>query len=532
MELVRSMRELVACQAASRPEATAFIDGERKVSYGEFALLCNRTAAWLASQGIGRGDRVAVWLVNRIEWLALYGGLSQLGATLMTVNTRYRAHELEHILRQSQAKMLVLEPSFRKIDFPAVLAEADPAAAAAVERVAVLNPGPEGLPSQILGKPTVAFDLGALPDADAAAAGGPDDLNILFTTSGTTSMPKLVMHPQHTVTVHCQRVASEYQFTEDGACLLATLPFCGVFGFNAAFAAFAAGAPVVLMDTFDGAQAARLINQHAVTHVFGGDEMYRRIFEHAQGDHPFPSLRVCGFASFHPGVEEFGMEAWRRQIPMYGLYGSSEVQALFSLNRPATPMSERLQGGGVPAHPGAEIRIRDVDTGRILPMGESGAIEIRSDTNFLGYLNNPEATAKAVDAEGYFATGDVGYLREDGGFVFLTRQGDAIRLAGFLVSPVEVEDVLKSQPGVADAQVVGVELDGQMRCAAFVILQPGADFDESTLKAGMARTLAAFKVPSRIWAVTEYPTTQSSNGVKIQRAKLRDMAMQRIEATA
>lgn len=195
-------------------------------------------------------------------------------------------------------------------------------------------------------------------------------------------------------------------------------------------------------------------------------------------------------------------------------------------------MSERLQGGGVPANPGADIRIRDVDTGRILPMGESGAIEIRSDTNFLGYLNNPEATDKAVDAEGYFATGDVGYLREDGGFVFLTRQGDAIRLAGFLVSPVEVEDVLKNQPGIADAQVVGVEIDGQMRCAAFVILQPGADFDESALKAGMGRTLAAFKVPSRIWAVTEYPTTQSSNGVKIQRGKLRDMAMQRIEATA
>jgi fatty-acyl-CoA synthase len=527
-----SMPELLAHHVAQHTGDVAFIDGDRQITYGEFDLMCRKTAVWLAAQGIGPGDRVAVWLVNRIEWLTLYAGLSHIGATLVAVNTRYRSHELEYILERSQAKLLVLELNFRKIDFPAVLAGVNPAAAQSLERVAVLNAASAGLPDSILGKPTITFNLADLADGDVPLTGGPDSLSILFTTSGTTSGPKLVMHPQRTVTLHCQRVAKSYGFEENGACLLAALPFCGVFGFNAAFGAIAAGKPVVLMDTFDGAEAARLIVHHGVTHVFGSDEMFRLIMNHAVGDMPFPSARVFGFASFHPGVDEFGSEAWRRKIPLFGLYGSSEVQALFSLQRVAQPIPERIKGGGLPAHAGAEIRIRDVDTGEILPVGQSGAIEIRSDTNFVGYLNNQEATQKAIDKDGFFSTGDVGYLREDGSFVYQTRQGDAIRLAGYLVSPAEVEDVLKDLPGVSNAQVVGVELNGQVRCAAFVILEPGHTLDEASLKAGVANTLAAFKVPVRIWDVPEFPTTQSSNGAKIQRTKLRDMAIQRLKEAA
>lgn len=523
------MPELLAHHVAKRPGDIAFIDGGREVTYGEFDIMCRKTAVWLAGQGIGPGDKVAVWLVNRLEWLTLYVGLSHIGATLVAVNTRYRAHELEYILERSQAKLLVLELNFRKIDFPAVLADVDAAAAHNLERVAVLNATPANLPDRILGKPTTAFNLAEQADGNVALGGGPESLNILFTTSGTTSGPKLVMHLQRTVTLHSQRVAESYGFQDDGACLLAALPLCGVFGFNAVFAAFAAGKPVVLMDTFDGAEAARLIVQHDVTHVFGSDDMFRLIIDHGVGDVPFPSARVFGFASFHPGVEEFGAGAWRRQIPLFGLYGSSEVQALFSLQRLDQPIPERVKGGGLPAYSGAEIRIRDIDTSDILPVGQSGVVEIRSDTNFVGYLNNPEATQKAIGKDGFFSSGDIGYLREDGSFVYQTRQGDAIRLAGYLVSPVEIEDVLKTQPGIANAQVVGAELNGQVRCAAFVMLEPGYAFDEASLRAGVASTLAAFKVPVRIWPIATFPTTQGSNGAKIQRTKLRDMAIQRLK---
>src|SRR5947208_9508356 len=124
---------------AERPDAPAFIDGETPITYAEFDALCRKTAAWLAAQGVRPGDRVAVWLVNRIEWLALLFGLARIGAALVAVNTRFRAAELEHVLRRSGARMLVIEPTFQKIDFPAILAEVDTHAAQSLERVAVLR---------------------------------------------------------------------------------------------------------------------------------------------------------------------------------------------------------------------------------------------------------------------------------------------------------------------------------------------------------------------------------------------------------
>ncbi|MBB5390277.1 MULTISPECIES: AMP-binding protein [unclassified Herbaspirillum] len=536
-DLLLTMPALLARNVAERGDAVAFIDGERHITYREFDRMAGRTAAWLQQQGIGPGDRVAVWLVNRMEWLAMYFGLARIGAAMMTVNTRYRSHELAYILERSQACMLVLQLNFRKIDFPAVLRDVPAESARTVKKVVVVDAAGAAdgaIPSEVLGKPTVAFDLAGLPHADVPDVSSPDAHSILFTTSGTTSGPKLVLHPQRTVTLHSQRVAPAYGFTEEGVRLLAALPFAGVFGFNATMAAFAAGKPIVVMDTFDGPGAARLIRQHHATHVFGSDEMFRRIIENGEGERPFPSARVFGFACFHPGIVEYTQAAWARGIPMIGLYGSSEVQALFSLQQRALPLEERIKGGGMPASHGlgAEVRIRDIDSGELLPVGRSGAIEIRSDTNFIGYLNNPEATAKAIDGEGFFRTGDVGYLREDGSFVYQTRQGDAMRLGGYLVSPVEIEDVIKTVPGVADVQVVAVDIANQARPVAFVIAAPGSRPAEQEMVRAAAAALAAFKVPARIWLVDEFPTTQSSNGTKIQRVKLRDMALQQLAQTA
>ncbi|MDY7579742.1 AMP-binding protein [Herbaspirillum sp. RTI4] len=529
MSILSSMPQLLARNVAQRGDAVAFIDDGRDITYREFDAMVCSSAAWLKSKDIGAGDIVAVWLVNRIEWMALYFGLAHLGAAMMTVNTRYRSHEVEYILERSKPKMLVLQLNFRKIDFPAVLRDVSHAAAASLTCVAVVN-GDASQPADILGKPTVVFDMATAAAATAPVSDAADALSILFTTSGTTSGPKLVMHPQRTLAWHSQHVAHAYGFEAPGVRLLAALPFGGVFGFNSALAAFAAGKPIVLMDTFAGPAAAQLINRHQLTHVFGSDEMFRRIIENVDGHDPFPSARVFGFSTFHPGMVDFGREAWDRRIPMTGLYGSSEVQALFSLQQHHLPISDRIDGGGMPAGKDVQIRIRDIDSGAILPQGQSGAIEIRSSSNFIGYLNNQDATDKAIDTEGFFRTGDVGYLREDGSFVYQTRQGDAMRLGGYLVSPMEIEDALKTMPGVVDVQVVAVDIARQLRAVAFAIAMPGYQLNEQEMIAATATTLAAFKVPAHIWTIDEFPTTQSSNGTKIQRAKLRDMAVQRLAA--
>lgn len=522
-----TLATLLAKNLAERPQALAFVDGERRVSYAEFDRLCSGTAAWLQKQGIGPGDRVAVWLVNRIEWLALLFALGRLGAAMMSVNTRFRAAELEHVLARSAARLLVIQRHFRNIDFDAVLAEVDGSGLSALQRIAVFDGG-ASLPPTILGKPTLPF----APEAAVAQAptdcSAPDALAILFTTSGTTKGPKLVMHVQRAIALHAQHVAKAYGFDTPGAGTLGAVPFCGTFGLVAALSSFAAGAPLVMMDAFDARRAAALVREHRLTHVFGTDEMLRRLLDLDATAGAMPSVRLFGFVL----NEDLAARAYARGWPVAGLYGSSEVQALFSLQSMDLPMQERILGGGRPASPEVEVRARDVDTGELLPPGASGELEIRSPTSFVGYLDNPEATAKAMSSDGFFRTGDVGRVREDGSFVFETRTGDAIRLGGFLVSPVEIEEVIRQLPGVADAQVVAVEIAQQTRAVAFVIRRAGGPpVGEADVAGWVKSRMAGYKVPARVWFVEAFPVTHSANGDKIQRAKLREAALARLAET-
>jgi fatty-acyl-CoA synthase len=520
-----SVSSILERHVAGHPERIGFVDRGAPVTYREFDRLVSQTRDWLESAGIGAGDRVALWLPNRLEWLALFFALARIGAAAVAVNTRYRVAELRYILERSRAKLLVLQPRMHTTDFGAILSEADIASLPALEAVAVLG-AVDALPAA-LSKPVFGFALPGTPSerpAEVAEERAHDALAILFTTSGTTKGPKLVMHSQRTVSAHCADVARACGFDQPGAALLAVLPFCGVFGFSSALGALKAGAPIVLMEHFDEHAAADLIARHAITHTFGGDEMYRRLLSARDGHQPFPSARIFGFAAFEPGAAELALRAWQRGVPMTGLYGSSEVHALFALQPHTLPLEQRIEGGGRPVSTHAEIRIRDVERDTLLPAMQSGEIEIRSPSSFAGYLDNPEATASALTPDGFFRTGDVGYLRKDGTFVYQARSGDAMRLSGYLVSPAEIEDILARIPGVAHVQVVPIQVGGSERCAAFVIRATGSSLVEDDLRTEAASRMASFKVPARVWFIDAFPVTQSANGTKIQKARLREMA--------
>ena len=173
-----------------RPDGAVLVDAGRSIGYAEFDLLCLQTAAWLRRQGIVPGDRVAIWLPNRVEWLTLVFGLARIGATAVACNTRYRASELEYLLQRSGARLLVMQADFLGIDFAQVLRGIEPAALPALQRVVLVGSGPAAL----IGKPTMtfdAFDPGATgvsgaprPDADEPDSSDPDALTLLFTTSG------------------------------------------------------------------------------------------------------------------------------------------------------------------------------------------------------------------------------------------------------------------------------------------------------------------------------------------------------------
>lgn len=527
-QVQHSLWSLVEARARMDPTRVAFIQDGQEVTSAEFHALCAKTTTWLSQQGLASGDVIAMWLVNRLEWLAIFFASARLGVTLVPINTRYRSDEVTHILNKSRARMLVLQPGFRKINFAEVLSNIEAESLPLLEKVVVIDASPDA-PPHLLGRPVIHFDVQSCDPVQTADGSDPDARTILFTTSGTTKGPKLVMHAQRTLVEHARYCTKAYGLDQDGAVVLAMLPFCGVFGLNVALAGFAAQAPVVLIDTFDAVPTVELIQRYKVTHTFGSDEMVRRLADLVPGDHPFPSLRFFGFGAFTSSFSEYAIKAWGRGIPLFGLYGSSEILAIFAAQSMDLPVEDRIEGGGRPvAGQAAQVRVRDLETGALLPVGESGEIEVLAPSNFMGYFNDPQATADAVGPDGFFHTGDIGYLRDDGSFVYQTRKGDAIRLGGFLVDPVEIEEVIKRLEGVADAQVAAIEIDGKMRVVAFVIAAQGHELNGPELIRQTKAIVAPFKVPAHIWFVDEYPVTLSSNGLKTQRNKLRDMARERL----
>ena len=222
---------------------------------------------------------------------------------------------------------------------------------------------------EILGRRVRPFVLGDLPDASVSARASPDAPALYYTTSGTTSGPKLVEHTQRSLAMHAADVAHAFGLGEPDARVLLMLPLCGTFGATSAFGALAAPAPLVIQDAFDAAEAANLLKAHAVTHTFGSDDMFARILERCPGPRPFPAARLFGYAIFQPGGQAFAEGAWDRGVPLYGLYGSSELQALLAVQPHALPLSERVAGGGHLVSGGARVRVRDPDFGRAAAAG-------------------------------------------------------------------------------------------------------------------------------------------------------------------
>ncbi|QIE56675.1 AMP-binding protein [Pikeienuella piscinae] len=502
-------------------------DGVR-TSVAEIDTLARRLAGWLADRGIGRGDRVAVWLPNHPVWMGLFFACARLGATLVSINPRYRKAELEHVLSKSSARMLVFSGPDGHTDFGAEIAALDGDALPDLEALAIFRPG-DAASAAIPQWPVTELDPDALhATSTPALVAELDDPLILFTTSGTTSAAKLVTHTHRTIYAHMTGCAPFFGFG-DGAAYLAVLPFCGVFGLTASLCSLWAGNPIITIEAYSTQAAADLMHREHVTHMFGSDDMFVRIWRRDRS--AYAKAIYCGFARFTPGIEKELTDMARAGVPIVGLYGASEINALFAGQPASLPVEERLLGGGVPAHPDAKIRIRDQETNELLAPGEIGVLEVLAPTNFVGYFRNPEATAKTIDPEGYVNTSDLCRIREDGSFVYVGRNGDVLRLSGFLTDPAEIEEAIETHPGVEKAQVVGVTEKGRTRSFAFVITDGGI-FDEKAVIAEVAGRLAHYKVPLAIVALDEFPTVESANGLKIRKEVLKRMAQQAVDQSA
>jgi fatty-acyl-CoA synthase len=492
-----TITDLLDATASRRPQALA-LPG---MTWAEATARVRRIAGGLQRAGIGPGDRVALFLPNRTAMLLLLWALARRGACAVLLNTRFRAAELGPLLARARPSAIAVARDFAPVDAAAVL-ESVPAEARASLRLAI---GVDAVGDGTLaGLPVLPFDRLA-DGAEAPDAATPDAECLTFTTSGTTSGPKLVLHRQRSIAAHAAEVASFIGTDAPGAAFLAAVPLCGTFGLAAAMAAAAGGAAIHPMERFDAAEADAIIRGAGITHLVGGDDMLLMLAE-AAGGRPYAPFAFTGFANFHGGAERVMEASARLNLAVRGVYGSSEVQALFAHQDPSGPHA--AIGGGIPASADAAASV-----------APDGELLLRGPSLFDRYLGDEAATARARTPEGWFRSGDLAAMHADGrGFDFQTRAGDALRLGGFLVAPEEIEAFLLAQPGIAGAQVVAHE----GRAIAFVI--PGAGYDEAKVLSACGADLARFKVPARIVTLAEFPTTDGPNGRKVQRARLREMA--------
>ncbi|HTR83472.1 MAG TPA: AMP-binding protein [Reyranella sp.] len=505
---------MLADWADETPEATAFVHGDRTISFGELHERALRAARGLADLGVRPGDRVALWLPNVPAYPILYFACVRLGAIAVAVNTRYRAVEVADIVSRSGAKVLACAPGFRQIDFLSILAQIDPHTLEPLAAIVTAGETPATVPPAIEKLRRVPFEqLLTRPRLGTNQASAKAPCNI-FTTSGTTSAPKFVLHRQGAIASHAQQVAKVFGFGDPDTLTLSILPLCGVFGFNQTMATLAAGRPCVLVESYEIDQLAKLIAHHKPTTMFGSDDMYARLLDLVPGERPFPSIKWAGYANFNASLDDIAERAQERGLILCGLYGMSEVQALYARQPLDAPISRRKRGGGIPVSPLSHARVVD------------GELQLAGPSVMVGYYGNEEATTSTLTPDGYVKTGDLGEMDADGGFAFLSRMGDVLRLSGFLVNPLEIETHIQKAPGIEACTAIALPRPEGVRAIAFVILKPGAVLDEEAIVAHCKLGLANYKVPLRVFAIDDFPKTPSPNGFKIQRNKLRDRAEQ------
>jgi fatty-acyl-CoA synthase len=517
--------------AAAGPDRTALVFGGDRLTYGALLDRSRRLSRGLAGLGVTAGDAVATWLGNRPAWVVCQLALSRLGAAMVAVNTRYRTHELEYLLRDSGASVLVTERSLLDTDYHAMVAEVvpdlrtatpatfDPDGFPALEAVVSLDPEPD--------YPALRR-YETVRDGDGDPAGEPaSDAHApvaVFYTSGTTSDPKGCLQPSRSVLNHSFNAGAHLDVTP-GDVTVSMLPFCGIWGYNLLFSALSRGASIAVRTHFEPARVLDAIESEGVTYTCGTAAMYRRLLDHERfgpGVADTVSRAVVGFLGGGFDADDFRRFEAAFDCPFVQPYGSSEANSMVFVGDPDDPAEERTRVGGPLVSDDTETRIVDPETREPLSTGELGELAIRGYNCFREYLDDPEATAAAVD-DGWFHTGDLCTVDADGCHEFHARLDDAIRTRGFLVAPAEIERAIDAGAGVARSQVVGVPHDrhGEVPVAFVERADP---IEAGDVEAGLADRLADYKVPAATEFVDGFPTTEGPNGVKVRKADLRDRA--------
>ena len=553
--------DLPARAAARWGDRESLVFGPVRQSFAEIASRVDEAAKGLVALGVSPGDKVCLWLNNRPEWVHLLFAIARIGAILVPANTRFRAGDIEYLVRQSECSTLITHDVSGPVDYLSMVRELVPESRTAarggtlrserfphLERIVTVSDrehaGVTPYPALVEAGRTVSDDsLAAL----ARAVSVDDTLFIMF-TSGTTGFPKGVMRNHHLLRNHCDRM-ERLAITESDV-VLNYLPLFHIFGYvDGPLLSAMAGSRQVLTANFDPDECIGLVETERATQMQGFDSHLKALMD-AQERRPrdTSSLRVGFFPSGMASSIPIVLRAREVFPTMRTLtaYGSTEGGANICTSFLDSSEEQRCETSGRPCD-GFEIRIADPVTGAGLPIGAPGEILVRSYNLMQGYYRKPEETAAAIDSDGWLRSGDLGYLREDGYLRFLGRVKDTLRVGGENVDPVEVEQLLLEHPKVNEAAVVAYP-DERLTEVGVAFVVPGgedgadpategerADADPSreARHDALAREIrdfgrgrvASFKLPRHVLFVPELPMTSSG---KVRKAELRELALARL----
>ncbi|MCP2287487.1 AMP-binding protein [Nocardia amikacinitolerans] len=510
--------------AAAHPDREALVDlpSGRRWTYRELVAAVDEIASGLAARGLGKGDRVGIWAPNCAEWFLVQYATAKLGAILVNINPAYRTSELGYVLRQAGVRMLIAAPEFKTSDYVAMIEEVTPECPG-LDQFLILG-GADW--AAVADSPVDAERLATV----AATLSADDPINIQY-TSGTTGFPKGATLSHHNILNNGYFVGELCGYTEqDRICV--PVPFYHCFGMVMGnLAATSHGAAVVIpAPSFDPAATLDAVARERCTSLYGVPTMFiavlaelDAVLEKTGATPDLSSLRT-GIMAGSPCP----VEVMKRVIDRLGMhevcicYGMTETSPVSTQTRRDDDLDRRTATVGR-VGPHLEVKIVDPATGLTVPRGEPGELCTRGYSVMLGYWDQPDKTAEAIDAARWMHTGDIGVMDADGYIAVTGRIKDMVIRGGENIYPREIEEFLYTHPDILDAQVIGVpDAKYGEELMAWIRMREGATpLDAEALRAFCTGKLAHFKIPRYVHLVDEFPMTVTG---KIRKAEMREMA--------
>ncbi len=533
-EIVRevTLGQILAETVAKYPDQTAvsYVDREYKQTWSEFSETVDSMAKGLMAMGVQKGEKVAIWATNVPHWVALQFATARIGAILLTINTNYRSEEIDYVLKQSDCENIFIINGLRDASYLEILYElipelkTHPRGNLKAERYPNLKRvfflGPEkhrGLYSiSELMSLSVATDDNDYQQRQESL--DPHDVINMQYTSGTTGFPKGVMLTHSNIGNNGYWLGAGQNLThEDKICIPVPLFHC--FGcVLGVLACVNHGAAMVFVETYEPVQVMMSIEMEKCTAVYGVPTMFIAMMDHKLfNKFDFSSLRTgimagspCPVKSMNDCIEKMNMN---EVTIVFGLTEASPGMTQTMYNEPSIQKKCETVGKSMP---GVEVKIVDSKTGKDLPPGEHGEVVCRGYNIMKGYYKMEEATAEAIDKDGFLHSGDIGVMDEDGYFAITGRIKDMIIRGGENIYPKEIEDYLHHMEGIQDVQVVGVpsEKYGEQP-GAFVIPYPDADITPQDVIDFCQGKIAWYKTPKYVHFLEEFPLTASGKVRKI-----------------